>query len=111
MRAVIRLINAGWLSKGEFINIIMPSETTGKRRFANIETNRLDPMESDRLVRMGRIIVEANEIFGDREKAMRWLHKPNRALKDHTPLEMSKTDPGARMVETLLGRISYGIFT
>ena len=65
--------------------------------------------ESDRLVRVARIAALAEEILGRRDKAGRWLQKPNRALGGATPLEHLDTELGAREVEQVLGRIGHGI--
>lgn len=44
------------------------------------ERASLSPSESDRLARVVRLISRAEEALEDREKAHRWLRKPNRAL-------------------------------
>ena len=65
--------------------------------------------ESDRLVRVARIAALAEDVLGQRDKAGRWLQKPNRALGGATPLEHLDTELGARQVEQILGRIGHGI--
>lgn len=65
--------------------------------------------ESDRLVRVARIAVLAEETLGQRDKAGRWLQKANRALGGATPLDHLDTELGARQVEQVLGRIGHGI--
>ena len=72
---------------------------------------RLTADESDRLYRFARIAVRAVEVLGNKEKAGRWLRKPNRALGDEVPLSLLDTDLGAREVETILGRIEYGVYS
>lgn len=72
---------------------------------------RLSPAESDRLARVVRIIARAEEALGEREKAHRWLRKPNRALAGKRPLELLDSDAGARMVERVLGRIEHGVYS
>jgi len=69
---------------------------------------RLARFESDRLYRLARIVALARPYLGDNGLASRWLKRPNRALAGRTPLESLDTEPGARMVENLLGRIAYG---
>lgn len=69
---------------------------------------RLTPFQSDRLYRLARIVVLAKRSLGDAERALRWLKRPNRALGGVAPLEAIDTEPGARMVENILGRIAYG---
>ncbi len=69
---------------------------------------RLAKYESDRIYRLARIIALAKRYIGDEEKARRWLKHPNRALGGPAPLDLIDTEPGARAVENVLGRIAYG---
>jgi putative toxin-antitoxin system antitoxin component (TIGR02293 family) len=69
---------------------------------------RLARGESDRVYRLARIIALAKHYLGGGEAAPRWLKRPNRALGGKTPLELIDTEPGARAVENVLGRIAYG---
>lgn len=73
---------------------------------------RLTPEESDRLVSVSRLIALAIELFGGRvENAARWLVSPNRALGRRSPLEVARTEVGAREVENLIGRLEHGVFS
>ena len=69
----------------------------------------LTPEQSDRLVRVARVIASAEETFGSRDKACTWLRRPTTALAGESPLNLLDTDEGAREVETLLGRVAHGI--
>jgi putative toxin-antitoxin system antitoxin component (TIGR02293 family) len=71
----------------------------------------LTPAESDRIVRMARIYANAIEMIGDERKAVEWLSTPNRALGGEKPLDQLDTDMGTRMVEDILGRIAYGVYS
>jgi putative toxin-antitoxin system antitoxin component (TIGR02293 family) len=103
--AVDRLIDEGRLTPVELDRLAVPRKTLAHRR----TIGRLSPEQSDRLVRVLRIVAEAEATFGSREKAHRWLRRPTTALGGEAPLDLLDTDPGARRVETLLGRIAYGI--
>jgi putative toxin-antitoxin system antitoxin component (TIGR02293 family) len=72
------------------------------------QRGRLARFESDRLYRLARIVALAKHYVGDDETAARWLRRPNRALGGKSPLELVDTEPGARSVEDVLGRIAYG---
>ena len=69
---------------------------------------RLAKYESDRIYRLARITALAKRYIGDDERARRWLKRPNRALAGRAPLDLINTEPGARAVENVLGRIAYG---
>ena len=71
----------------------------------------LTPAESDRTVRVARVYANAIKMIGDNEKAIEWLSTPNRALGGERPLDQLDTDTGARMVEDILGRIAYGVYS
>ena len=71
----------------------------------------LTPAESDRTVRMARIYANAVEMIGDERKAVEWLNTPNRVLGGEKPLDRLDTDTGARLVEDILGRIAYGVYS
>jgi uncharacterized protein (DUF2384 family) len=74
-------------------------------------TLRLSRAESDRLARLARILVRAEEAFGDSEKAQHWLIEPNRALGGERPLALLGSDAGSGAVERVLGRIEHGVFS
>ena len=76
------------------------------------ETGRLQPAESDRVLRTSRLFARAKDLFdGDQEAARGWLMNPQRALGGAVPLEIAKTEVGAREVENLIGRLEQGVFT
>ncbi len=85
------------------------SERTLSRRVNG--NTRLTPEESDRMVRLARILALAKETLGDMEKAGRWLQTPNRALDGDRPFDRLDTDMGVRAVEQVLGRIEYGLYS
>lgn len=85
------------------------SDRTLSRRLANNE--RLTAEESDRTVRLARIIALTTDTLGDSQKASSWLQTPNRALDGQRPLDLLDTDTGTRSVETILGRIEYGLYS
>ena len=73
---------------------------------------RLDPEESDRLLRVSRIFGRALELFeGDAEAARQWLANPQGGLGGERPMVMARTDLGAREVEALVDRLEHGVLT
>jgi hypothetical protein len=56
-----------------------------------------------------RISALAEETFGSKEKAERWLLRPTGALGGQKPGELLGSAEGARQVEILLNRIAHGI--
>ncbi len=72
---------------------------------------RLDPAESDRVVRFARLMGKAVEVMESPENARAWLTSAQRGLGGAVPLEYAETEVGAREVEDLLGRIEYGVYS
>ena len=99
------VLATGRLTAAELDRIVLPRKTLMNRR----RLGRLTPEQSDRLVRVARLIAAAEETFGSQEKANSWLRRPTTALGGERPLDLLVTDEGARQVETLLGRIGHGI--
>jgi putative toxin-antitoxin system antitoxin component (TIGR02293 family) len=86
--------------------IQIPTRTLTRRK----SEGKLAPEESDRLVRASRIFGRAMELFeGDSEAARGWLTSAQPALGGLVPLELARTDVGANEVESLIGRLEYGI--
>jgi putative toxin-antitoxin system antitoxin component (TIGR02293 family) len=81
--------------------------TLHRRRIAG----RLDPAESDRVVRFARLLGRAVEVLESEENARKWLKSPQVGLGGAVPLEYAETEVGAREVEDLLGRIDYGVYS
>jgi hypothetical protein len=60
------------------------------------------------VMRIADIARFAEETFGGREPATKWLKSENRALAGATPLSMLDTEPGAGEVRKILASINYG---
>ena len=89
----------------EIFSFILPRRTLAHRK------SRLEPLsheESDRAVRIARITSLAEEVFGEEDKAGRWLRKPKARFEGRTPFELLRTEAGARLVEELLLQFEYG---
>jgi putative toxin-antitoxin system antitoxin component (TIGR02293 family) len=69
----------------------------------------LPPDESERSYRIARLTDRAYQVFENSEKVARWFSEPNFALGNIKPLDLAKTEPGAKLVEQVLGRIEHGI--
>ena len=71
----------------------------------------LNAVQSDRIFRLARIASRAEDVFESREAAFDWLKSPNRALGGAIPLELLDTDAGTVMVDEVLTRIDYGVYS
>jgi putative toxin-antitoxin system antitoxin component (TIGR02293 family) len=86
----------------------IPARTLIRRK----SKGKLQPEESERLLRISTVFEKAVELFdGDRTAAMRWLRAPQLALGNATPLDFARTEVGAREVEDVIGRLEHGVYT
>lgn len=90
------------------VSEIVISPRTLKHRKARGE--RLSDEETDRMVRVARIVTLANSVFGNPEKALKWLRTESDRMGGRRPLSMLRTDAGGRVVERRLWQIDEGIF-
>mgnify|MGYP001599001802 CR=1 FL=1 len=94
------------LSDDEVYSLVLPRRTLTHRRARGEALSR---DESDRAVRVARIAALGEEVFGDRERAWRWLRAAKRQFQGRSPLQLVATEAGARLVEELLYRIDDGM--
>jgi putative toxin-antitoxin system antitoxin component (TIGR02293 family) len=88
--------------------IDIPRRTLTRRK----REGRFLPDESDRLLRATRLFGRTLELFeGDRQAATDWLTTAQPALGGATPLDLARTDLGAREVERLIHRLEHGVFS
>jgi putative toxin-antitoxin system antitoxin component (TIGR02293 family) len=86
----------------------IPERTLARRK----ASGKLTTDESERLLRIAGIFEDAVNLFeGDVPAAVTWLTTPRKALGDRPPLSYARTEPGAREVENLIGRLEHGIFS
>jgi putative toxin-antitoxin system antitoxin component (TIGR02293 family) len=102
--AVLKGLILAGLSEAEVEKFVLPARTR-RHRLAKAQNLTVD--ESDRAVRLLRVQTLAEDVFGA-DKAALWLRRTLAELQGETPLAMAQTEAGARVVETILGKISWG---
>lgn len=97
------------LPMGEVAALLqIPPRTLTRRK----SEGRLQPDESDRLLRASRLFQLATELFeGDTDLARAWFSAPKKALSGKPPLEFIRTEVGAREVENFIGRLEHGVYS
>jgi putative toxin-antitoxin system antitoxin component (TIGR02293 family) len=101
-----RLVASG-LSPKEITAIVLPARTLAHRRAGDAP---LTVEESDKALRLGRATALAEAVWGDRDRGLIWLRKPQKRLQGRAPLSLLTTSAGARLVEELLIQIDEGYF-
>jgi putative toxin-antitoxin system antitoxin component (TIGR02293 family) len=104
-RSIEALVKHGIPDHEIFRSVI--SRRTFHRRQAQNEN--LTAEESDRAERFGRMLALAALVFGDEDRAARWLRQPIQRLDNRAPVEMLASSIGARVVEELLLQSYFGL--
>jgi putative toxin-antitoxin system antitoxin component (TIGR02293 family) len=104
--SINRLLALG-ITRAEVDALVIPLRTLQHRRSRR---EKLTMDESDRVLRMMRLLSQAESVYGSRERALAWLRRPSPRVGKRAPLELLKTDAGSRIVEELLVQIDEGMF-
>lgn len=82
---------------------IVPKATLQRRR------GRLSMPESERLERLARIAALAEQVWEDEAHAREFLISVQPQLGSERPVDLARTDLGARQVEELLYKLEYSL--
>lgn len=99
-------LRAMGFSNDELYRIVAPRRTLARRRERK---EPLSPAESDRALRLERVSEHADRVFGNHDKAQRWLRSEIIALDGARPIDLLVSETGAHVVEEELIRIDYGM--
>jgi putative toxin-antitoxin system antitoxin component (TIGR02293 family) len=97
------------LSDAELAQLMGVSEKTLSR--ARAGDARLDPITSDRLYRVVRLVALAGEVLESPQAALHWMRRAQIGLGGSTPIDLMTTDAGSAEVERLLLRIEHGVYS
>ncbi len=104
---IVSTFVARGLTRDEFHDVVIPLRTF-KHRKTRAEDLSID--ESDKALRMARVLALAEDVFGNRDKALAWMRKPKRRFAGETPMHMLQTEAGGRLVEQMLIQVDEGMF-
>lgn len=106
---VVAFARQAGFTNDELARVIhIPSRTYARRVAAK---GRFKVSEGERAVRLMRLFDQARRVFVSDENTRSWFGGKVLALGGKTPLEYAQTEPGAREVESLIGRIEHGVFS
>ncbi|HEX7359287.1 MAG TPA: antitoxin Xre/MbcA/ParS toxin-binding domain-containing protein [Bryobacteraceae bacterium] len=91
----------------EVHEVVLPARTLKHRKD---KRQALSAEESDRTLRLARILTLADHVFGNHEKALSWLRGENRLLGSRTPIKMLRSETGGDLVRQMLYQIDEGIY-
>lgn len=104
LSALDSLVRQGYLKAAE-LAVVAPLRTLSHRR---AKGERLRPDESERLARIGKTMVLAEQVLGDKAAALAWLHAAKRKFEGRTPFALLATAEGGQLVEEELVAIDEG---
>jgi putative toxin-antitoxin system antitoxin component (TIGR02293 family) len=97
----------GW-SRSALADALAIPERTLMRRY---KQGHFSSEESQRLLRLARIVAQGEELFSQSHRLSAWLREPVRGLGNKRPVDYLDTDIGAEEVEDLIMRLLHGIVT
>ncbi|MDQ6767030.1 MAG: DUF2384 domain-containing protein [Candidatus Eremiobacteraeota bacterium] len=104
--SALRLAELGGLNSEQLAAALGISKRTLDRKKGK---SRLNAVESDRAVRLARVLTLALEVFGNQKNTtIAWLHDPIVALGGRAPVEFLDTDEGLRRIEQVVLQLDYG---
>lgn len=106
--AMTRFAKTSGLTEERISTLIPINRKTLLRRKA---LGKLDPKESDRLIAIAKTYAHAMRVFGSKEKVNQWIQTDNIALGNKKPFDLLKNNLGCQMVDSVLYRIEYGIYS
>lgn len=65
---------------------------------------------ASRMDRYKAALAKATSVFGSEEDARQWMREPAIGLNRQFPAELVATIDGAKLVDTYLGQIEYGVY-
>jgi len=85
-----------------FVYSVVPPATFKRR-------SRLSAEESERTERLARVVALAETLWDEPLAARAFLNRPHPLLNGRTPLDVARTELGARRVEQLLYDVEHGL--
>lgn len=96
------------LSIRELAALLAMNERTIARRLAGGSLNKV---ESERLLLLKTLAAHGLRVFEDQGNFNRWLRRPLTILEGQSPLQLLDTATGFQVVDQILGRIEYGVYS
>ncbi|MEN8264224.1 MAG: antitoxin Xre/MbcA/ParS toxin-binding domain-containing protein [Nitrospirota bacterium] len=105
--ALTHLANYLSLSLSQISKLLPITERTVLRYASNKHFNNF---VSEHILQIAEVAIRGVEVFEDKDKFIKWMNHPSKALAKKTPLSLLKSRFGIAMVLDELGRIEHGIF-
>ncbi len=107
-QALLNLAKYLAISPGRLAALLSVSERTLQRYTPN---KHLDRVVSEQILRIAEVAARGTEVFGDKEKFLKWMNFESNAFGNRTPVSLLISTFGVEMVLDELGRIEHGVFS
>ena len=94
----------------DLVQAVGISIRTAQRR-AGTPQKPLNQDQGGRAWKFAEVLTAATRVFGSQTEAEIWLTSPALALDQRRPVDLLSSPAGVEMVEQLLGRLEYGVYT
>ncbi len=115
IRAMLRLLENLRVLETPLVLIVlgMSPRNFQRRKAAARKDNRatLSAEEGSKLWKFAEILARATRTLGSHEAAETWLNSSQMGLEWKRPVDLLATIQGAEVVDTLLMRMEYGVYT
>lgn len=97
--------------RGELVThaLGMSLRTTQRHRGAPEKPLTLD--QGSRIWMLASLLNRLSQVLGSFDEAQRWIVTPAMALNQMRPIDLLSTAPGRKMVNDLVTRMTYGVYT
>lgn len=103
----INVLKERGLTFTEIAELVIPPRTLKHRRARG---ERLSTEETERFLRVLRVLELGERIFGDGGRLLSWLRKPDFEMKERSSLSLLGTEAGAKIVTQQLWGIAEGVY-
>ena len=95
------------LSQTEALHLTDISEASLRRRR---KVGLFSSEESERIFRYAEVVQAAFDLFGDEESARGWLKRPRAYFQEQSPLEVARSEYGARKLLEYIAQLEVGSY-
>ncbi len=107
-RALLNLAKFLNISTNQMSKLLPVTERTIQRYKSS---EHFSHFVSEQIIQIAEVAARGMEVFGDKEKFLKWLSIPHRTLGNKSPISLLDSRFGTEMVLDELWRIEYGVYS
>jgi putative toxin-antitoxin system antitoxin component (TIGR02293 family) len=103
--SLVRVFDTVAPSEPQLRYVVVSRATYARKK---VDQERLSREQSDHVARVARVWILALDVWKTPENARAFLMRAHPLLEGRRPIDVTLTTEGARLIEGILGRLSYG---